>query len=104
MRFTTLSWPCGMLRLLAALDGLQLANSRLVFAVARSGGWRPRSNRGHRLILQALRAYDVDRACDLLARHIQAIERLSISATARGRQEGADWLSGRRPVERAELA
>lgn len=37
--------PCGMPRLLASLDGLQLANSRLVFAMARSGGWRPRSTR-----------------------------------------------------------
>lgn len=36
--------PCGMPRLLASLDGLQLANSRLVFAMARSSGWRPRSN------------------------------------------------------------
>lgn len=47
---------CGMPRLLASLDGLQLANSRLVFAMARSSGWRPRSNQDHRLILQALRA------------------------------------------------
>lgn len=46
--------PCGMPRLLAALVGLQLANSRLVFAMACSGGWRPRSNQDHRLILQAL--------------------------------------------------
>ncbi|OSI68651.1 GntR family transcriptional regulator [Bradyrhizobium canariense] len=73
--------PCGMPRLLASLDGLQLANSRLVFAMARSGGWRPRSNQDHRLILQALRACNVDRACDLLARHIQTIERLSLSAS-----------------------
>jgi len=35
--------PCGMPRLLASLDGLQRANSRLVFAMARSSGWRPRS-------------------------------------------------------------
>ncbi|WP_409190471.1 GntR family transcriptional regulator [Bradyrhizobium sp. RDM4] len=74
--------PCGMPRLLASLDGLQLANSRLVFAMARSGGWRPRSNQDHRLILQALRACNIDRACDLLARHIQTIERLSLSASA----------------------
>src|ERR1700721_2728818 len=35
--------PCAMPRLLASLDGLQLANCRLVFAMARSSGW-PRSN------------------------------------------------------------
>jgi DNA-binding GntR family transcriptional regulator len=71
--------PCGMARLLASLDGLQLANSRLVFAMARHAGWRPRSNQDHRLILGALRARNVDQACSLLARHIQTIERLSVA-------------------------
>lgn len=73
--------PCAMPRLLASLDGLQLANSRLVFAMARSAGWRPRSNQDHRLILQALRARNVDQACNLLARHIQTIERLALPAS-----------------------
>ncbi|XIA67479.1 GntR family transcriptional regulator [Bradyrhizobium sp. TZ2] len=73
--------PCSMPRLLASLDGLQLANSRLVFAMARSSGWRPRSNQDHRLILQALRARNVDQACNLLARHIQTIERLALPAS-----------------------
>jgi DNA-binding GntR family transcriptional regulator len=70
--------PCGMPRLLASLDGLQRANSRLVFAMARSAGWRPRSNQDHRLILQALRARNIEQASSLLARHIQTIERLSV--------------------------
>jgi DNA-binding GntR family transcriptional regulator len=70
--------PCGMPRLLASLDGLQRANSRLVFATARHAGWRPRSNQDHRLILQALRARNIDQACGLLARHIQTIERLTV--------------------------
>ncbi|WP_018457430.1 GntR family transcriptional regulator [Bradyrhizobium sp. WSM4349] len=70
--------PCAMPRLLASLDGLQLANSRLVFAMARNAGGRPRSNQDHRLILQALRARNVDQACNLLARHIQTIERLAL--------------------------
>lgn len=72
--------PCGMPRLLASLDGLQLANSRLVFATAHHAGWRPRSNQDHRLILGALRARNVDQACSLLARHIQSIERLAGAA------------------------
>jgi DNA-binding GntR family transcriptional regulator len=72
--------PCAMPRLLASLDGLQLANSRLVFAMARNAGWRPRSNQDHRLILQALRARDIDQASSLLARHIQTIERIAIPA------------------------
>ncbi|MCK1517554.1 GntR family transcriptional regulator [Bradyrhizobium sp. 190] len=76
-----LAAPCAMPRLLASLDGLQLANSRLVFAMARSSGWRPRSNQDHRLILQALRARNVDQACNLLARHIQSIERLALPAS-----------------------
>jgi DNA-binding GntR family transcriptional regulator len=71
---------CGMPRLLASLDGLQLANSRLVFAMARHAGWRPRSNQDHRMILQALRARNLDQACNLLARHIQTIERLTVPA------------------------
>ena len=72
---------CGMPRLLASLDGLQLANSRLVFAMARSAPWRPRSNQDHRQILQALRARNINQACSLLARHIQTIERLAVPAT-----------------------
>lgn len=72
---------CAMPRLLACLDGLQLANSRLVFAMARSGGWRPRSNQDHRLILEALRSRKIDQACDLLVRHIQTIERLAFLAS-----------------------
>ena len=68
--------PCGMPRLLASLDGLQRANSRLVFAMARTAGWRPRSNQDHRLILQALRARNLEQASSLLTRHIQTIERL----------------------------
>jgi DNA-binding GntR family transcriptional regulator len=70
--------PCGMPRLLASLDGLQRANSRLVFAMARTAGWRPRSNQDHRLILQALRARNIEQASSLLTRHIQTIERLSV--------------------------
>jgi len=73
--------PCGMPRLLASLDGLQRANSRLVFAMAHSSGWRPRSNQDHRLILGALRARNIEQACSLLARHIQTIERLSVPVT-----------------------
>ncbi|UPK22721.1 GntR family transcriptional regulator [Bradyrhizobium sp. 131] len=73
--------PCAMPRLLASLDGLQLANSRLVFAMARSAGWRPRSNQDHRLILEPLQSRNVEQACNLLARHIQTIERLALPAS-----------------------
>ena len=73
--------PCKMPRLLASLDGLQRANSRLVFAMARSSGWRPRSNQDHRLIVQALRARNLEQASNLLVRHIQTIERLGVPTT-----------------------
>jgi DNA-binding GntR family transcriptional regulator len=72
--------PCAMPRLLASLDGLQRANSRLVFTMARSSGWQPRSNQDHRLILGAMRTRNIEQACSLLARHIQTIERLSVPA------------------------
>src|SRR4029077_19222946 len=42
---------CAMPRLLASLDGLQLANSRLVFVTARHAGWRARANQEHPPIL-----------------------------------------------------
>ncbi|WP_338694430.1 GntR family transcriptional regulator [Bradyrhizobium sp. 26S5] len=76
----TLVAPCAMPRLLASLDGLQLANSRLVFAMARNAGWRPRPSQDHRMILQAVRARNIEQACSLLARHIQTIERLALPA------------------------
>ncbi|AMA59843.1 GntR family transcriptional regulator [Bradyrhizobium sp. CCGE-LA001] len=76
--------PCAMPRLLASLGALQLANSRLVFAMARSAGWRPRPNQDHRLILQSLRARNIDQACNLLARHIQTIERLALPSPCQG--------------------
>ncbi|MGY4502219.1 DNA-binding GntR family transcriptional regulator [Bradyrhizobium sp. GM24.11] len=73
--------PSSMPRLLAHLDGLQFANSRLVLAMARGAGWRPRSNQDHHLILQALRARKIDQACNLLARHIRTIEHLARAAS-----------------------
>ncbi|CCD92217.1 putative transcriptional regulatory protein, GntR family [Bradyrhizobium sp. ORS 375] len=69
--------PCAMPRLLASLDGLRLANSRLVLTMARTAGWRPRSNGDHRQILQALRERQIGHACELLTRHNQTIERLA---------------------------
>jgi DNA-binding GntR family transcriptional regulator len=73
--------PCAMPRLLASLDHLQLANSRLVFAMVGNAGWRRRPSQDHRMILQAVRAGNIERACSLLARHIQTIERLALPAS-----------------------
>ncbi|MGJ4887478.1 GntR family transcriptional regulator [Bradyrhizobium sp. HKCCYLRH3099] len=74
--------PCAMPRLLASLDGLRLANSRLVLTMARTAGWRPRSNGDHRQILQALRERQIGHACELLTRHNQTIERLARPGSA----------------------
>ena len=68
--------PCRMPRLLATIDTLQLANSRVVFAAGRTRGWQPRSNHDHRLIIDALRARDADRALTLLGRHFGTMERV----------------------------
>ena len=68
--------PCRMPRLLSMLDTLQFANSRMVFAAGRATGWRPRSNHDHRLIIDALKAGNADRAVTLLARHVGTMERV----------------------------
>jgi DNA-binding GntR family transcriptional regulator len=71
---------CGMKRLMATLDALQLASSRYVLAGARAAGWQPRSNNDHRQIADALKARDVERASALLAKHIGTMERIAPAA------------------------
>ena len=68
--------PCRMPRLLSMLDTLQFANSRIVFAAGRATGWRPRSNHDHRLIIDALKAGNTERAVTLLGRHVGTMERV----------------------------
>jgi DNA-binding GntR family transcriptional regulator len=67
--------PCRMSKLLAMLDELQLASSRIFFFAARSAGWRPHSSHAHRQIAGALRKRDVATAVTLLQRHIRGLER-----------------------------
>jgi DNA-binding GntR family transcriptional regulator len=79
--------PCRMPRLLSMLDTLQFANSRMVFAAGRATGWRPRSNHDHRLIIDALKAGNAERAVTLLARHVGTMERVgfpTVEATGAG--------------------
>ncbi len=66
--------PCKMPRLLAMLDELQLANSRIIFSATRSAGWRPGSSYAHRQIVNALKKRDFARAAALLQRHIRGLE------------------------------
>ncbi|KAG0185148.1 hypothetical protein DFQ28_009857 [Apophysomyces sp. BC1034] len=67
---------CAMPRLLATLDVLQLTSSRFVLAVGRARGWQSRSNHDHQLIIDALKGHDVERAAQLLSRHIGTMERV----------------------------
>ncbi|GEO80595.1 GntR family transcriptional regulator [Pararhodospirillum oryzae] len=64
--------PCGMKRLLSALDDLHAASARFLFAGWRSE-WEAPSDRDHRAILNALRQGHADTAVAILVRHVQAI-------------------------------
>jgi DNA-binding GntR family transcriptional regulator len=61
--------PCGMPRLMKAIDDLQAASARFLFAGWRAE-WEAPTDRDHRAILVALRAGDVDAAAAILARHV----------------------------------
>lgn len=64
--------PCGMPRLLAAIDDLHAASARFLFSAWRSD-WEARTDHDHRVILAALRKGEVETACSTLARHVQWI-------------------------------
>jgi len=70
---------CGMPRLLDVLQQLQLTNSRYLFAAGLVRGWQPRSDQDHRLIIEALKEKNVERAVQLLGRHIGTMERVGFA-------------------------
>lgn len=70
---------CGMPRLLDVLRQLQLTNSRYLFAAGLVRGWQPRSDQDHRLIIDALKDRNVERAVQLLSRHIGTMERVGFA-------------------------
>lgn len=67
--------PCRMPRLLAMLDELQLATSRIIFSATRSAGWQPGSSYAHRQIVDTLKRRDHQKATALLQKHIRMLER-----------------------------
>lgn len=67
--------PCGMPRLMAAIDNLHRAGARFLFAAWRDLDWQPRSDSEHRRILAHLAAGDPDRAEEALRQHILAAGR-----------------------------
>jgi DNA-binding GntR family transcriptional regulator len=73
--------PCRMPRLLAALEQLRLANSRIVLAAARPTSGQPRSNHDHRRIVDAVRSKDFERAAGLLKAHIHASAAITMAST-----------------------
>jgi len=62
--------PCGMPRLLAAIDDLHAASARFLFAAWRSD-WEVRTDQEHRAILDALREGKVELAVSSLAKHVR---------------------------------
>lgn len=64
--------PCGMPRLLKAIDDLHTASARFLFSGWRAE-WEAPTDRDHRAILDALRAGQGEMAASVLARHVQTI-------------------------------
>ncbi|HXV31712.1 MAG TPA: GntR family transcriptional regulator [Sinorhizobium sp.] len=64
--------PCGMPRLLAAIDDLHAVSARFLFATWRSD-WEVRTDHDHRAILTFLRQGKVEDAAAVLERHVQWI-------------------------------
>jgi DNA-binding GntR family transcriptional regulator len=62
--------PCGMPRLLKAIDDLHTASARFLFSGWRAE-WDAPTDRDHKAILAALRAGEVEAAASVLARHVQ---------------------------------
>ncbi|WP_018390420.1 GntR family transcriptional regulator [Ancylobacter sp. FA202] len=84
--------PCGMPRLLAAIDDLHAASARFLFSAWRSD-WEARTDHDHRAILAALRRGDVELAGSTLARHVQWIGHRPVAA-ANGRRRDAFAIVG----------
>ena len=68
----TILIPCGMPRLLKAIDDLQAASARFLFSGWRAE-WEAPTDRDHRAILDALRAGKGELAESVLARHVRTI-------------------------------
>ncbi|EKF43559.1 GntR family transcriptional regulator [Nitratireductor indicus] len=84
--------PCGMPRLLAAIDDLHAASARFLFSAWRSN-WETRTDRDHRAILMHLRRGETDAACAVLARHVRWIGQRPVE-TASGKRREAFLIEG----------
>lgn len=74
--------PCGLPRLLAAIDDLHAMSARFLFSAWRSG-WETKTDHEHRAILDHLRHGRIDAAVALLERHVQRIGTAPAGPSAR---------------------
>lgn len=84
--------PCGMPRLLTAIDDLHAASARFLFASWRSD-WETRTDHDHRAILQALRQQNIETAASILDRHVRWIGHRPIK-TASGKTRDSFAIVG----------
>ncbi|MDE4134586.1 GntR family transcriptional regulator [Phaeobacter sp. QD34_3] len=68
----TILSPCAMPRLLAAIDDLHIASARHLFANWKHQ-WRPRADKDHAAIVQAMRRRDAAAGCEILRRHLRRV-------------------------------
>ncbi|WP_331375723.1 GntR family transcriptional regulator [Sinorhizobium chiapasense] len=78
--------PCGMPRLLAAIDDLHAASARFLFASWRSE-WEVRTDHEHRAILAFLREGKTENASAILERHVQRIGQRPTKGPAGARRD-----------------
>jgi DNA-binding GntR family transcriptional regulator len=84
--------PCGMPRLLGAIDDLHAASARFLFAAWRSE-WEARTDHDHRAILSALKHGNVDLAVNLLEQHVRRIGQRPVT-TRSGRIRDVFTING----------
>jgi DNA-binding GntR family transcriptional regulator len=92
--------PCGMPRLMLAIDDLHQASARFLLATWKDLDWQPRSNAEHRAILGRLEAGDIEGAATALSEHIldageALFRRLSNSARSAGNRSAGPGSPGR---------
>jgi DNA-binding GntR family transcriptional regulator len=68
----TILSPCGMPRLLAAIDDLHIASARHLFANWKHQ-WRPRADKDHAAIVQTMLRRDAAAGCEILRRHLRRV-------------------------------
>ncbi|MGR3761398.1 GntR family transcriptional regulator [Roseobacteraceae bacterium NS-SX3] len=64
--------PCAMPRLLASIGDLHIASARHLFAYWQHQ-WRPRADKDHAAIVQAMARRDAAEACGILRRHLRRV-------------------------------